>query len=77
MDQNASRIRARNADRWRNAGLTLKEVASRLGVSQSRVQQIILNERLNRRREEARLDQERERFRMHIAHIWPKANAGK
>jgi DNA-binding transcriptional regulator LsrR (DeoR family) len=74
MDHKARR---RDAARWRDAGLTYKQIGDRIGVSGS--QACVMVNKAHRERDywNIKLKEENESFSAHLKYIWPMKNAGK
>ena len=69
------KVRNRNVWRWRKAGLTLREVSERAGISHEHARQIILKMDMTEAKAAGRLKKERETFAWHMKVVWPTKNA--
>ena len=79
MDKEAKQYLARqrymDALRWREAGLTYKEIGKKFGVSIERARQMVAKaDRLKMRGKDKSAQSCRD-FAMHLKHIWPMQNA--
>jgi orotate phosphoribosyltransferase-like protein len=74
MDHKARR---RDAARWRDAGLTYKQIGDRLGVSGTQARVIVLKAHRERGFWNSELAIENKMFSSHLKYIWPMKNAGK
>jgi hypothetical protein len=74
MDHKARR---RDAARWRDAGLTYKQIGDRIGVSGSQASVMVSKAYREREYWNVELKKQHEMFSSHLKYIWPMSNAGK
>ena len=79
MDKEAKQYLARqrymDALRWREAGLTYKEIGKKFGVSYERARQLCCFVQRLKQQGKDNIWRSRRDFAMHLKHIWPMQNA--